>query len=238
MDNYHAKTFKVAPSYIRCSTSSYGDTIDSAVASSRISKYVDSTKTIEYSTDPDDSIVEIKIKDPYKCKYVARVRWFNDTITVVPSRDWITSGSPDKYVVVPSTASLNGAVKILDKLADTIELQTQKFLDAEESSKSKEKSRRRKAAWFNDPYLIQLCEDMTYDCYDNNKGDYKYDDEFDMEAFIDDAAEHVIHVIKELDDDGVYRRFYGVVDDPRFQEDVRQLCEKYNEDKLLITRRV
>ena len=93
-------------------------------------------------------------------------------------------------------------------------------------------------AWVNDADLIGLCEDMTYDCYDNNKGEYQYDDEFDMEEFIDDAAEHVIFVIKEMDDDGVYEKFYSVVDDPKFYKVVRQLCDKYNEDQLMITRRV
>ena len=92
--------------------------------------------------------------------------------------------------------------------------------------------------WATDENLIGLCEDITYDCYDNNTGEYKYDDEFDMEAFIDDAAEHVIYCIKEWDVDGVYERFYDVVDDPQFQAVVRQLCEKYNEDQLMITRKV
>ena len=137
------RKFTAYPNYIKASndlTHSYGELVESAVSSSQISKFVESTKVINYSDDPYDAVVEVKLKPPYKCKYYARVNWFNDTLTIVPSRGYVSPGSPDKNVVISPHASLNQSVDSLNKLVSVIETQTQKYLNSVEAYKSKEQN--------------------------------------------------------------------------------------------------
>ncbi|MBQ2856465.1 MAG: hypothetical protein IJE78_04945 [Bacteroidaceae bacterium] len=93
------------------------------------------------------------------------------------------------------------------------------------------------ASYINDPRLISLCEDMTYQVYDNSAGEYKYNPDFNTNDLIDDAVNHVIFVISELDqendpDERMYEQFLPYVNNRRFLSYVRKICKDYCMNEL------
>lgn len=91
--------------------------------------------------------------------------------------------------------------------------------------------------YMNDPHLIGLCEDMTYQVYDNSAEEYKYNPDFNINDLIDDAVNHVIFVISELDqendpDERMYEQFLPYVNNRRFLSYVRKICKDYCMNEL------
>lgn len=92
-------------------------------------------------------------------------------------------------------------------------------------------------SYINDPRLISLCEDMTYQAYDNCKHLYKYDPRSYRVKIIQEAVDHVIFVISELDqendpDEIMYEQFLPYVNNRRFLSYVRKICKDYCMNEL------